>query len=149
MNILTYQVSKEKRTPQRAQNKSTNMSYAFNSLIHRGTANISCCIYSSNFYFPVITEVNYWEKAVVANIPISTGNLCRVYFKICHHVGVGRSSIFRKQTLHKPLLMFWLCSWKRKIKTNHSICNTDFAFQDNMSHMVSELGHKNLAPACS
>lgn len=43
------------------------------SLIHRGTAQISCCIHT--FFFFDIIEVNYLEKTVVANLPTSTGNL--------------------------------------------------------------------------
>ena len=34
-----------------AQNMSSNESYTSNSLIHGGTANISCCINSSNFFW--------------------------------------------------------------------------------------------------
>lgn len=44
------------------------------SLIHRGTAQISCCIHTFFFFFDII-EVNYLEKTVVANLPTSTGNL--------------------------------------------------------------------------
>lgn len=99
------------------------------SLIHRGTAQISCCIHTFFFFWHHWSEL--FGKNSCCQPPHLYWEFAGLYFKIYHHPGVGGSSISENKHLTKPTLRSGYASGRETSKWSNSTCNINFAFQDN------------------
>jgi len=89
--------------------------------------------------------VNYCEKIVVANLPISTENLYRVYFKIYHYPGVGGSNTSASRYSTQLTLCSGYTSGRKKSKWSMQSATLILLFKI----ILTSVWHTNLAPTHS
>lgn len=77
------------------------------SLIHRGTAQISCCIHTFFFFLTSLKWI-IWKKQLLPTSPPLLG-ICRALFQDLSPSRSGREQHIRKQTFNKTNFTFWLC----------------------------------------